>query len=434
MARRKRPKEEAGVLVETGGFSVDSRRAVDVLLTRQLGAVAETAPLIWVRLAVLSGATRATLVWDSGRFEARFDGNPLPRELMARPYDAYLGTQKGSEAARQFGLGLLHMARPGVGVDISSGPYGDRYAVSMFGPGADPPVESAEERSDTVVGAVWGALPQVPPGHPQGWFLPGLVHHLGATPIPLTLSHKGAVEVVVPWRARYGRQGWSGTADGLRCGVRVIPDPGCEPTAHFACQGVGVDVEPPWSLPLGVEAWVEHPGLTLSASLSALVRDEAFEAARRAMESAVGTAFDAALARHRGRMRLAAAALRRDGNLQRRWTKACSAGFAEAYTPVRERARATAGFFAAPSGDAALVSDVALWNSAWREAFLSAAREKRRDPAAAALEAKLRKLPLLFDRGFHPLSLDDEHRPGSFLDRADADFHRAACRFMTGRR
>lgn len=425
MAKRKRVKEEAGVLVETGGFSVDSRRAVDILLKRQLGAVAETAPLIWVRLAVLSGATRATLLWDSGRFEARFDGNPLPRELLARPYDVYLGSLKGSEAARQFGLGLLHLAREGVGVDISSGPQGQRYAVSLFGPGADPPVESAEPRSDTVVGAVWGGLPHVPPGHPQGWYLPGLVHRLVATPIPLTLSHRGNVEVVVPWRARYGRRGWSGTVDRLRCGVRVIPDPGGEPTAHFSCYGVGVDVEPPWRLPLGVEAWVEHPDLTLSVSLSSLVEDGACERARLAMKSAVATAFDEAMSRHRSRMRLAAAALRRDGNLQRRWKKASQAGYADAYTPGRERVRATAGVFAGPSGDAALVDDVALWNSAWREALLSASRERRRDPASAALVAKLRALPLLFGRGFKPLSIHDGHRPDAFLDRADADFYRS---------
>lgn len=425
MAKRKAVKGEAGVLVETGGFSVDSRRAVDILLTRQLGAVAETAPLIWVRLAVLSGATRAAILWDSGRFEARFDGMPLPRELLARPYDAYLGTQKGSEVARQFGLALLHLARPGVGVDISSGPQAERYAVSMFGPGADPPVKSAESRADTLVGAVWGALPQVPPGHPQGWYLPGLVHRLSATPIPLTVSHMGKVEVVLPWRARYGRRAWSGTVDGLRCGVRVVPDPGGEPTAHLSCHGVGVDVEPPWRLPLGVEAWVEHPGLTLSASLSSLVEDGAFERARKAMEAAVGTAFDEALSRHRSRMRLAAAALRRDGNLQRRWTKASSAGFADAYTPARERMRATAGVFAAPSGDAALVEDVALWNSAWRQALLDVPRKRRRGPASASLGAKLRKLPLLFDRDYKTLSLDHEHRPDAFLDLADADFYRA---------
>ena len=425
MAKRKRVKEEAGVLVETGGFSVDSRRAVEILHKRQLGAVAETAPLIWVRLAVLSGATNATLVWDSGRFEARFDGKPLPRELLARPYDAFLGTLRGSEAARQFGLALLHLARPGVGVDVSSGPAGHRHAISLFGPGADPPAESAANRSDTLVSAFWGALPSVPMGHPQGWFLPGLVHRLSATPIPLTLSHAGKVEVVVPWRARYGRLGWSGTVDRLRCGVRVIPDPGCEPTAHFACHGVGVDVEPPWRLPLGVEAWVEHPGLTLTASLSSLVRDAEFERASRAMESAVAAAFDEAMSRHRSRMRLAASALRRDGELHRRWTAASQAGFAEAYTPARERVRDTAGFFAMPSGDAALVSDVALWNSAWRQAFLSASREGRRDPASAALAAKLRKIPLLFDHGFKLLSPDDKHRPAVFLDRADADFHRA---------
>ena len=223
---RRGPSEERGVFIGSGGFGVDSRRAVAVLRERQLALESEDAPLAWVRLAAHAGATRAVLAWESGGFELRFDGAPLPAVLLSRPYDAYLGSMDADALMRQFGLALLHLARPGVDIALTAGPARARRAVYFRGPAADPPVAVEDGRDDTVVKAVWQPPAKPRKGHPETWDLHALADRLDACPMPVTLVHRGKTRVIQTWSRRFGREAWVSEAEGLRCGVHIFAE--CE--------------------------------------------------------------------------------------------------------------------------------------------------------------------------------------------------------------
>jgi hypothetical protein len=376
---------------------------VEVLRARQLESAAETAPLLWVRLAVLSGASRTLLSWEPGRFEARFDGKPLSRAYLARPYDAWLGSKTGTEAERQFGLALLHLAHPGVRVVAASAVGGERAAISLDGPGAAPPEPATDDDDETVVTATWEAPKKPEAGHPASWDLRVLSRWLDPTPIPVTLRHGAATEVVLPWKRRHGPEAWTGTVDGLRCGCRVHKDFAVEPRAVLGFHGVGVGTELLDGFPLSVDGWVESPELKLDASLSAAVVDEAFTRARAALAKSVGLALSAALERHARRMRLTGAALRRDRGLLKRWHKAAAESPHQAGQDRRRRLRG-GWFFRRPSGDAALVEDTAAWNTAWRTARRASRRAGQPHPEAQAVLLALYEAALDFDETLRPSS------------------------------
>lgn len=399
---KKRPSDE--VLVGSGSFSVDSRRAVEVLRKRQLEASAETAPLLWARLAVLSGATRTALDLSPGRFVARFDGAPLPRAFLARPYDALLGNKTGGPAERLFGSALLHLAHPGVSVTVASGPVGERSAIVLEGPGAAPPVPWDDGADETVVTASWSEPKSSEAGHPSGWDAGGLALWLDPTPMPVTLVDGGKTEVVLPWKRRWGPEAWTGTVNGLSCGVRVLRDFGTTPRAQLGVHGVGVETALLSGFPLSADGWVDSPELVLDASLSKPVVNEAYAAARAALGKAVGAALSAALERHGRRMRLAAAAMRRDRSLLRLWRKAAVESL-QAAGPTRRQRLRSAAFFRRPSGDAFLVSDVAAWNAVWRAALVNVLRVRKPHQEAVPVCAALPEAPLVIDRSYHARSL-----------------------------
>ncbi|TBR24281.1 hypothetical protein EPO15_04410 [bacterium] len=369
------PSDESGTFVGSGTFGIDPRRALEVLRAKGLEA-ADAAPLLWVRVAVLQGATRVRLERRPGGFAARFDGEPLPRACLSRPFDPLLGEAPASEAERQFAQALLHLSHPGVETAVAS-----------------------RGGSDTLVEAAWPRRAPKRAGHPAGWDLRVEVSRLDPTPIPVTLAADGAESVVRPWARRHGAEGWSGTVDGLRCGVRVLKDFAAEPNAQLALHGVGVAAVPLEGFPLSADGWAESPELSLNASLSKAVVDAAHGLATAALGKAVGLALAAGLARHARRMGLAAAALRRDRSLLRAWRSA--AAESPFKTGPGRRDRLAGGFFRRPSGDAGLVADTAAWNTAWRHAFLN----RSWHPEAAAVRAALREAPLVLDKDLRPRPL-----------------------------
>ncbi|TBR21202.1 hypothetical protein EPO15_10840 [bacterium] len=419
MARKRGEEPDLGTFVGAGGFGVDSRRAVKVLRARQLGQASEAAPLLWVRVAVLSGASRAVLHWEPGRFEARFDGAPLPPLILARPYDAHLGAMDGTPLMRQFGLALLHLARPDVAVEVVSGPADARRAIYLEGPGAAPPAATEDGLDETVVRAYWSPAAQVPRGHPEGWDLGALLGRLDSAPMPVTVIHRGKVSVVVPWAKRFGREGWVGEVGGLRCGLRLLPRDWEASVLQLCVDGVGVAAESPRGAPLAAEGWVDSPHLTLNASLDRVVQGSARDHARSALQDALQAALLAGLERHARRMTLTGAALRRDPALARFWGAAAEEG-TQVCASVRERLEAASGRFRGPSGDRVLVEDTAVWTAAWR----AAAKKREGKPTPAEFRPVYRALaatPLFFDSDARPVLLRDKHR-ASALSRADAAY------------
>lgn len=378
--------------MESGSFGIDPARALEVLRARGLEA-ADTAPLLWVRLAVLRGATRVRLEAGPGSFSARFDGPPLPRVWASRPYDTLLGEKEGTEDERQFAQAMLHLAAPSVSVAVESG-------------------------RGTRVTASWPRRLRHAAGHPARWDLSAQAARLDPTPVPVELVQDGAASVVRPWGPRWGSEGWTGTVDGLRCGARVLKDYETEPAAQLALHGVGVRTVPLDGFPLSADGWADCPELSLNASLSKAVLDDAHRRATAALAKAVGLALCAALERHGRRMRLALAALRRDPALLARWRRVSEQESPFKAGPSR-RGRLRTGWFRTASGDAALVEDTAAWNAAWRTALLN--RVAR--PETAALRAALRKAPLVFDKALRPCSV-----PEALARRAD-EFY-AAERFL----
>lgn len=400
MAKKREEKPDEGVFVEEGGFSVDSRRAVEVLRARQLQHAGRVTPLLWVRLAVLSKATRVVLVWEPGRFEARFDGLPLPDVLMARPYDAFLGTMKGTRLMSQFGPALLHLAQPDVTVEVVSGEFDSRKAIYLEGPGAAPPAPQKDGLDETVVRAFWTSAGSPEAGHPATWDLPSLTEYLTATPIPVTIGHYGKVSVVAPWARRYGKDAWSGDVGGLRCGMRVLPHPEERTLLSFSVDGVTVEAEDPKGLPLPVEGWVDAPEAPLNASLDRFVKGPERDRARAAVWKALRAAYIDAMERHARRMKLVGRMLERDQNLRWRWDEMMGGRV----SPVLPGGRRVFGasLFSRPSGDKALLDEVALWSLAWKAAAKAAS--VRLAPDLKALVAPLAKVPMDFDDAWRPVA------------------------------
>lgn len=360
--------------VESGSFGIDPARAAEILRSRGLEA-ADAAPLLWVRLAVLRGATKVLLAAEPGGFIAQFDGTPLPRAWSSRPYDTLLGEKEGTEAERQFAQAMLHLAAPSVTVAVESG-------------------------AKTRVRATWPRRFRAGAGHPARWDLSAQRALLDPTPVPVELVAQKEETRVRPWGPRWGAEGWTGTVDGLRCGVRVLKDYETEPVAQLALHGVGVRTVPLSDFPLSADGWVDCPELSLNASLSKAVQDDAHARATAALAKAVGLALCAALARHSRRMRLAAAALRRDRDLMPLWRQVWARESPFKAGPSR-RGRLRGGLFRRASGDAALIEDTAAWNAVWRSAVLN--RVSR--PETAAFRAALWEAPLLFDKGLVPRSV-----------------------------
>lgn len=360
--------------VESGSFGIDPVRAAEILRSRGLEA-ADMAPLLWVRLAVLRGATKVRLEAEPGGFRARFDGTPLPRVWSSRPYDTLLGEKEGTEAERQFAQAMLHLAAPAVTVAVESG-------------------------RGTLVSASWPRRFRAGSGHPGRWDLSAQLALLDPTPVPVELVEGRTESSVRPWGPRWGSEGWTGTVDGMRCGVRVLKDYETEPAAQLALHGVGVRTVPLSGFPLSADGWVDCPELSLNASLSKAVLDDAHRRATAALAKAVGLALCAALDRHARRMRLAVAALRREPGLLARWRRVSVQESAFKTGPSR-RERLRGGLFRRASGDAALVEDTAAWNAAWRTAVLN--RVSR--PETAALRAALWEAPLIFDKALSPRSV-----------------------------
>lgn len=104
----------ADELVESGGFRVDRKKALEKLMRFQLPD-ARMYLLSWVQAAVAGGARRIEVGEDSGGGFMRFDGEPWPAYDLKDPYSAFFNRARGrrGDRAAAFAIGLLSALRLG---------------------------------------------------------------------------------------------------------------------------------------------------------------------------------------------------------------------------------------------------------------------------------------------------------------------------------
>lgn len=106
------PEEEAGRLVETGGFRVDRGRALEKIRSFRNEAVG--AVTLFVRAAVASGARSLAVREDGESVTLSWDGPPFRPSFFGDPYGPLFTGSEERRAERWAGLALLHAFGAGV--------------------------------------------------------------------------------------------------------------------------------------------------------------------------------------------------------------------------------------------------------------------------------------------------------------------------------
>lgn len=112
---------EKGVRVASGSFRVSREEALRKLKRFQLKDPARFL-LSWVRVASVCEATEVRVEASGAELSFRFDGRPLPAQLLEDPLGGLFGDASEEEAARHFGAGYLGAWRcEPQSVDIETG-------------------------------------------------------------------------------------------------------------------------------------------------------------------------------------------------------------------------------------------------------------------------------------------------------------------------
>jgi hypothetical protein len=292
-------------LVESGGFRVDARRAVEVLRGRQLRA-SFWRPALWVRCAAACGASRLRFYRRGGTLTVAFDGKPLPRALLAQPFGR-LVEGEADPVARWFGWALLHTAVPGVKVAVASGAGARRAAAVCDHEGGVVAADPDAERG-TVVTARWNPVGLHGELHPAAWFLGASGEH----GVVLPKGVEGA-----PFPIEYGvlsQTPWASASS-------VLASPGGAAVRLYLL-GTLVHDGPLPDFPLPLAVSLRDDALATDASLGAVVRDGAFAAACQRART-LGTRFALEAVRAHARpFRLAARLLAEREDLRLGWVEA----------------------------------------------------------------------------------------------------------------
>jgi hypothetical protein len=113
--------------------------------------------LSWVRFAVAGGASRIGIRSGWRRVEMRFDGRPLSRGQLARPYDCLFDEAGAAEVRdRHLAVGLLSAFRlsPSA-VTLTSGCGPDRHTLRAEAPDRDSLSAGGDPGQDTVLRVEW---------------------------------------------------------------------------------------------------------------------------------------------------------------------------------------------------------------------------------------------------------------------------------------
>lgn len=395
--------EEKAGYVGGGSFRVDPGRALQLLRSRQLEAPASRIAL-WIRTAVLRGATRIQFSWGALRLTIRFDGRPLSARELSDPFSDLLAGSPSSEA-RWFALALLHTTIKKVRVRVESGAPASRRCVEITPEGFGT-AEAREASSDTVVVVRWPVVTSVLPDdvHPYGWNSRSAREDLEPCPIRVDVRRQGDNESWTHQPLRPDRRGML-NAEVRQGGARFLFRPAENPVLlnlRFCAGGVALSGSEALPCPIGFQGWAEDPALALDASLSTPVRNAAY---RRLLEAATAAARShalALLAAYGRAMPLANGLILSSPALRKRWTAWIRKPRAEALREVAA-ARLKLGPLEKPlfarriSGDARRIEECAALMLHLR----AAAKACLRDPASDfddPVKAALWKAPLSFGK------------------------------------
>ncbi len=249
-------------------------------------------PLLWVRAAVLQGATAIKVKVGRESLSMAFDGTPFSTgQLEALAEARFLPATEGNAKAHHLlavGTYGLEALQP-IEYTIHSGSVSARWDRESRGR----VVRAGKQKTGTTIKVNYGAAPDDA--------LPELARKRGAarttrlirdccqhTPIPVKLDG-GRISwglefpeavVQVPMEVS-GAQG--------HCGL--LPT-AVDPEVRFVADGVWVDTVPLRGAPAGAVAVVSHPELTMNTDHEHLVRDAVVEALLKGAEAGVGHALE----------------------------------------------------------------------------------------------------------------------------------------------
>ncbi|MBI4348913.1 MAG: hypothetical protein HY553_18900 [Elusimicrobia bacterium] len=256
---------EDGELVSSGSFRVDRALALEKLREFQTPDP-RLFMLPWVRAAVAGGATRIRMdLTKTADFMMSFDGDPVRAE-MADPSVALFGDQK-DRRLRHLAVGLLAALRlrPKL-VSLASG-EGKRRRCLRLGAAGDSFEAQEAETGDTILWVIpWEGVPL------DRWYL-RVLDACRACPARLSIGAtdlspfdgKGAKGL---WVRERRRRIWLEPAAKGSKGVDVY---------HLGVHAGKMNPKRP------VAGFVDDPALTLDASCSSVVRNEAYAEAAEAV-------------------------------------------------------------------------------------------------------------------------------------------------------
>lgn len=411
--------EEEGELVGTGGFRVAGARALEILRSTQL-TLNFWRPLLWFRVAAALEATKFEVAAGPSSLTFSFDGRPLSKTLLTEPLSLFEGGD-GPPEARWLAYALVHSLPKGATVTLTSGRGEHRRAHCFDHQGHGVPTPPAAGQV-TVVLVDWPfvATASTRPADPWMWFALNQKNASpllgGADAVPFAL--KTPLGEVTAWEKRKETEA-AVYRDGARR-IRVALGGGRRLGLHQFGVRVGGRTLDDMALPLSLD--IDDPGLTLDASLNAVVEDKAYHACIAAGRNAAFRHGVARLEHHTKVMRLTAKLLVSRPELRRQWRAVMAAPERlDRRLPWMARALSALKGRSIPSGDALRVARAAAFTAFLRDAALSTLRGKAFDSRLPLGEA-LWETPLMFSATGVPLSLaelDLDERECSVWDEAD---------------
>ncbi|MBI5208652.1 MAG: hypothetical protein HY927_01605 [Elusimicrobia bacterium] len=407
-----RQRKHDEVLVGSGSFRIDPKRALEVLRESQL-AVKENGMALWVRAAVLRGAKRADFVFWPFSMTIRFGGKPLTAAEMKDPFSVLLSGSSADPASRWLAVALVHTSIPMMRLTVESGPADSRMVMVLDDDGfhaAEPASHSPSSSADTVVKARWKVeadLERYPLS--SSWDALELRSALEPCPMAVWTPQNDRFSYLIEPAQPDKRGGLLKDVHkgGLRILLRPREVPGIE--VRFCVAGVAVEGSAAIPFPVPWSAWVDDLQLELDASLKSAVQGERWHAALKAVEEAAREHSLAMMERHARVMRLVGGLLMANPGLVPEWRRLRSlslASLAACFKKDRRTGRLRRLFGGKLSGDRLRMLECAMTCVHLHEpadAVSTDPERKGRDP----LKTALWRVPLYFDKEGEPRSVED---------------------------
>ncbi|MBI5210258.1 MAG: hypothetical protein HY927_09840 [Elusimicrobia bacterium] len=422
--------EPREVLVGSGSFRIDPDRALELLRSRQ-SETGGNMMALWVRAAVLRGASRIDFAWGALSLTIRFGGRALTAAELKDPFSVLLSGSSAEPAARWLALALLHTALPKVDITVETGSADGRRALRLDEAGfraVEPCARVPAGSPVTIVTVRWplviGLLDN--PRHPYCWRPGDIRGLLGPCPIQVNAPRSGNDEVALRWKPVQPDKRGIPLKEIRKGGLSVLLRPGEEAgiKVRFCVAGVAVEGSATIPFPIPWSAWVDDPELELDASLKSAVKGERWDAALKAVEQAAKAHSLALMARHGRVMRLAGGLLAGNPGLRRRWADLMMLGVPGLVARLEgERRRGFLGRFVGGrlSGDWLRVLEAGLVTQHLRKAASASLSYPERD-AGDPVKAALWRVVLHFSRTWALWSLREvreskDKAPGAFVRR-----------------